>query len=74
MAIGILTVPDGYTTGELLYQSENASICSVSGGTVKAISPGSTILKVSTPDGKFSVYVGVIVELEYNDTSGFQSL
>lgn len=74
MAIGILTVPDGYSTGELLYQSENASICSVSGGTVKAISPGSTILKVSTPDGKFSVYVGVIVEMEYNDTSGFQSL
>lgn len=74
MVIGILSIPDGYSAGELLYQSDNSSVCSVSGGTVTAVSPGSTTLKISTPDDKFSVYVGVTVEIEYNDTSGFQPL
>lgn len=74
MAVGILSIPDGYSAGNLLYESENPSICSVSGGIVTAVGSGSTTLKISTPDGKFSVYVAVIVEIEYNDTSGFQPL
>jgi len=74
MAIGIISVPDGYSTGNLIYQPDNASVCTVSNGTVKAVGSGSTTLRISTPDGRFSVYVTVIVEAEYNDTSGFQSL
>lgn len=74
VTIGILAVPDGYRTGDLSYQSENPSVCSVSGGTVTAADSGSTTLKISTPDGRFSVYVTVIVEMEYNDTSGFRPL
>ena len=31
MVIGILSIPDGYSAGELLYQSDNSSVCSVSG-------------------------------------------
>lgn len=74
MAIGIISVPDGYGSGDLVYQPENPSICSVSGGIVTATGTGSTTLKISTPDGKFSIYVSVVVEMEYNDTSGFQPL
>ncbi len=74
MAVGILSVPDGYSAGNLVFESENPSVCSVSGGMVTAVGPGSTTLKISTSDGRFSVYVAVIVEIEYNDTSNFQPL
>lgn len=74
MAIGFLTLPDGYSVGDLVYQPENPSVCSASGGYVTAAGSGSTTLFISTPDGKYSVYVTVIVEAEYNDTSGFQPL
>lgn len=74
MMVGILSVPEGYSVGDLLFESENTSVCSTSGRTVTAVGTGGTTLKISTPDGKFSVYVAVIVAVEYNDTSGFRPL
>lgn len=73
-AIGILSVPDGYSTGNLVYQPEDPSVCSVSRGMVTAAGTGGTVVQISTPDGKFKVFVAVVVEEEYHDTSGFQSL
>ncbi|NBJ96397.1 hypothetical protein D5282_03470 [bacterium 1xD8-48] len=74
MSIGFLALPDGYGAADLVYQPENASVCSAGGGSVTAIGSGSTTLFISTADKKYSIYVTVIVESEYNDTSGFQSL
>lgn len=74
MTVGIVSVPDGYNAGDLIFESQNPSVCSAGSGTVTAVGPGSATLKISTPDGKFSVFVGVVVEIEYNDTSGFQPL
>lgn len=74
MSIGFLALPDGYSASELIYRPESPSVCSAGGGQVTAVGPGSTTLFISTADEKYSVYVTVIVESEYNDTSGFQSL
>lgn len=72
--VGILSVPSGYNTGTLVYQSQDTSVCTVSQGVIKAVGPGSTTIQISTMDGKYSVFLTVVVEMEYNDTSGFQSL
>lgn len=74
MPIGILSVPDGYSTQDLLFEPQDSSVCSTGAGSVTAVGSGSTTVKISTSDGKFSTYVAVIVEIEYNDTSGFQPL
>ncbi|MCM1217687.1 MAG: hypothetical protein NC548_24610 [Lachnospiraceae bacterium] len=74
MAIGFTSLPDGYSASELRYEPENAAVCSAGGGYVTAAGPGSTTLFISTADEKYSIYVTVTVEAEYNDTSGFQSL
>jgi len=74
MKIGITSVPDGYSADKLVYSPDNANVCSVSGGKVTALSSGASTVKISTEDGKYSVYVTVVVEAEYNDTSGFQPL
>lgn len=74
MKIGITSVPDGYSADKLVYSPDNANVCSVSGGRVTALSSGASTIKISTEDGKYSVYVTVIVEAEYHDVSGFEPL
>lgn len=74
MKIGITSVPDGYSADKLVYSPDNASVCSVSGGRVTALSSGASTVKISTDDGKYSVFITVVVEAEYNDTSGFRPL
>lgn len=74
MKIGIMSVPDGYSADSLEYSPDNPSVCSVSGGKVTALSSGASTVKISTNDGKYSVFITVVVEAEYNDTSGFQPL
>ncbi|MCD8098798.1 MAG: hypothetical protein LUE31_12435 [Lachnospiraceae bacterium] len=72
--IGVQSVPDGYSTSDLVYTSESVSVCTVSGTTVTAVGGGSTLVRISTSDGKFSVTIGVAVLESYNDTSGFTPL
>ncbi len=72
--IGVQSVPDGYSTSDLVYTSESPSVCTVSGTTVTAVGGGSTLVRISTSDGKFSVTIGVAVLESYNDTSGFTPL
>lgn len=74
MAIGFKELPDGYRASDLLYQPDNPSVCSASDGYVTAVGSGATTLFISTADGKYSIYVTVIVAEEYNDISGFQPL
>lgn len=73
-AIQIISLPGGYSAADLNYKAEDPSVCSVSGGTIRANGPGSTRVVISTGDGKFNTYVSVFVEQEYHDMSGFEPL
>ena len=72
--ISVISLPSGYDAGNLRYSAEDPSVCTVSGGTIRAKGPGSTRVVISTSDGKFNAYVSVFVEQEYHDTSGFEPL
>lgn len=74
LAIGFVSVPSGFQITDLVYTAENTSICRVDGGIVYGMGNGSTIVKISTPDGQYSTFVAVTVTGGYNDTSGFQDL
>lgn len=74
ITLGIISVPEGYDISDLVYVSNESGICSVTGGRITGVNSGSTMLKISTADEKYSVYVNVVVKAEYNDTSDFQPL
>lgn len=74
MSIGIISLPDGCSVSDLRYTVENSSVCAVADGSVSAVGHGSTVVRISTVDGKYSVFLTVVVAEEYNDTSGFESL
>ena len=57
----IKALPEGYKLSDLVYSSENAAIASVSGGSIKALSPGSAKIRVSTSDNKYEAYVNILV-------------
>ncbi|MCM1221653.1 MAG: hypothetical protein NC548_44960 [Lachnospiraceae bacterium] len=71
--IGFDSIPEGYTQADLKYEVLDPSICSVSDGIVKSIAAGSTIVKISTADGMFTVMLAVTVNEDYS-IKGFQSL
>ncbi|MGN0325711.1 MAG: hypothetical protein ACI4DW_05335 [Lachnospiraceae bacterium] len=73
MNIGFENIPDGYSQSDLTYEVLDPSVCSVSGGTVSAGQAGSTIVKISTSDGLFTVSLAVTVNEDYS-IEGFQSL
>lgn len=71
--IGFDNIPEGYTQNDLKYEVLDPFVCSVSNGTVKGNAPGSTIVKISTSDGMFTVSLAVTVNEDYS-VEGFQSL
>lgn len=73
LSIGFENIPDGYTQADLKYEILDPAVCSVSGGTVNGKSAGSTIIKISTVDGMFTVSLAVTVNDDYS-VEGFQSL
>ncbi len=73
MDIGFGNIPEGYTQSDIKYEILDPAVCSVSNGTVKANGPGSTIVKISTDDGMFTVSLAVTVNDDYS-VDGFQSL
>ena len=73
MGIGITSTPDGYSESDLVYTVEDGSVCSVSGGVVVGKAPGSTIVKISTPDGVFTTSLAVTVNEDYK-IEGFERL
>lgn len=73
MNIGFDSIPEGYTQADLKYEVLDPSVCSVSNGTVKSNHAGSTIVKISTGDGMFTVALAVTVNEDYS-IEGFQRL
>ena len=68
------SIPEDYTQGALVYTVEDSSVCSVDGGVVTGLKAGSTLVKIATPDGMFSVTFVVIVNHDYSLDSEWQSL
>ncbi|MDE6015302.1 MAG: hypothetical protein K2H41_06390 [Acetatifactor sp.] len=73
MSIGFDSIPEGYAQADLKYEVLDPSVCSVSNGTVKSNNAGSTIVKISTGDGMFTVALAVTVNEDYS-IEGFQRL
>lgn len=58
----VISLPPGYEREDLMAVSDNLSVVQVdSFGELKAISPGSAVVTVSTKDGKYNVYCAVTV-------------
>lgn len=60
------SIPGDYTKTTLVYEVEDRSVCSVSGGVVTGLKAGSTLVKISTSDGMFSATFVVIVNDDYS--------
>lgn len=73
MSIGFDSIPEGYTSADLKYEVQDPAVCSVSGGTVQGNHAGSTIVKISTRDGRFTVKLAVTVNEDYS-IEGFRTL
>lgn len=73
MNIGFDSIPEGYTQADLRYEVLESSVCSVSGGTVRGNNAGSTIVKISTSDGMYTVTLAVTVNDDYS-IEGFRAL
>lgn len=69
----ILSVPDEYAIGALVYEVGDAGICTISGTTIVPGEPGSTIVRISTPDGIFTASLAVTVNDDYT-IEGFEKL
>lgn len=68
------SIPEDYTKATLVYTVEDPSVCSVNAGVVTGLNAGSTLVKIATPDGMFSVTFVVIVNYDYSIGSEWQSL
>lgn len=71
--IGFDSIPEGYTKNDLRYEVQDTAVCTVSGGTVRGNDAGSTVVKISTEDGMFTVSLAVTVNEDYS-VEGFQQL
>ena len=59
--IAIVSLPDSYTSSDLMFDSENAGIAYVTGKTITALSPGVTKVRVYTSDNKYEAYINILV-------------
>ena len=62
--IEILALPEGYQNADLVYESADVSIASVSSGIIRPVSPGSTRIIVHTSDNKYSAYINILVSTQ----------
>ena len=60
-AIEIKSLPESYTYKDLRYESEDPGIAAMDAYTVVPVKKGNTRILVSTEDGKYSVYLNVLV-------------
>ena len=60
----VKALPEGYETGELVYESGDPSIASVLKGEIIAKNSGSTRISVRTKDGKHQSYVNILVSTQ----------
>ncbi len=73
MDIGFESIPEGYSQSDLKYEVQDSAVCSVSNGKVSGNAPGSTVVKISTSDGMFTVSLAVTVNEDYS-VEGFEEL
>lgn len=57
----IENLPEGYIEKDIIWSSGDANIATVAGGTVSAISAGSTVVTAKTSDGKYEASCNVII-------------
>ena len=62
--IEILALPEGYQNADLVYESADASVATVSSGIIRPVSPGSTRIIVHTSDNKYSAYINILVSTQ----------
>jgi len=63
----LLYIPEGYSAGDIIFESASPGIASVdSMGNIQGIMGGSTVIKVSTGDGEHMQYCAVIVLESYH--------
>lgn len=75
LSIGIKELPENYTEQDLVYTPLEAGVCTVNGnGQVTATGEGVTVLKIATSDGKYEIYMTIIVNEQYNELEGFTPL
>ncbi|MDE6698200.1 MAG: Ig-like domain-containing protein, partial [Lachnospiraceae bacterium] len=55
------TLPEGYSNSDLVWSSSDSSVATVSNGTIKGVSEGSSTITVTTKDGKYKVQCFVTV-------------
>jgi len=60
--VTITSYPDGYTASDFIWEIDDTSIATVNNGTVTAVTTGSTILKITSTDGKYSQFCAVVVK------------
>jgi len=76
--IEIIGLPEGYEMSDVVWESEDSSIATVSGGSVTAVKEGVTQVIVSTNDGNYQASCAVIVDsnetVEFNPLSLILSL
>lgn len=66
--IKVLSVPEGYKTGDVKWSSDNTGTATVdSSGKVTAVAGGTATITVQTKDGKYSITCSIYV----NDSEGF---
>ena len=59
--IEIKALPSGYSTNDLLYESKDSAVASVSNGIVKTNKLGACQIVISTSDGKYSTSINILV-------------
>lgn len=75
LSIGIKELPENYTKQDLVYIPIEAGVCTVNeNGQVTATGEGVTVLKIATNDGKYEIYMTIIVNEQYNEIEGFTPL
>lgn len=63
--IELANIPKGYTEADLVYSSDDQSICTIANGYVNGIQAGSTIVRIGTNDGAYEVALAVTVRGDY---------
>lgn len=70
--IKVTSVPEGYSTSDLRWESDNTDVAVVKGESVTAVGEGTAQIKVATSDGKYQIYCTIIVS--DNEEVEFHSL
>jgi hypothetical protein len=61
-AINIVTIPKGYSLGDLRYETADKNIATVNGqGVVTGVKKGNTTITVKTGDGKYAAVIAIAV-------------